>query len=521
MHSRQQSTVPVLRFDTTIFCTKKFYGAPLASFVDVVPLTLERAKSSFLRIEVELSMQPHDDAGSAVSTNESTLSYPVDGNGSTKAESCATLEGSLSSLILLLRDKEDELKALRTKVDRLQEVCHIEILERTRLDYKLQSIESERQQVMKVHQLELDVALAQKNAAWSQMSASADKHRTEIHALQLKHAAELERLRQESYTISSSTPTLPNPRYTAAQHTTTSSGDFQDRNGTGPQIPPPHRVDESAFRKDLRKADGVKMAKLMSAGDSVSTATQQVPGNNPRWREARDTSQHPGTNITKVQNALPNRWSAERGTGIEATGPPTRHQHTMPPVTQDDEVSALTLQTFEQELNDRALDEQRWPRRSDEAVLPSRSKAQTTPQQGHQAEPPVLAGPTVQALKKTTSDGVVPMATAKPTDSNGQLLNPVPIAGSDWEAVHEEHVSVDQSTTTSDDDDQSGPSEVSTTYGEDQVKVVDKVLSDPYGDRGVYTGVVLLTTGMPHGTGRIQYADVGRSYDGEWRHGRW
>jgi hypothetical protein len=38
---------------------------------------------------------------------------------------------------------------------------------------------------------------------------------------------------------------------------------------------------------------------------------------------------------------------------------------------------------------------------------------------------------------------------------------------------------------------------------------------DARGDRGIYSGVVVHTTGMPHGVGRMVYAD-GRIYDGDW-----
>ena len=45
---------------------------------------------------------------------------------------------------------------------------------------------------------------------------------------------------------------------------------------------------------------------------------------------------------------------------------------------------------------------------------------------------------------------------------------------------------------------------------------------DPYGDRGAYSGVVVLqSTGMPHGVGRMVYDDNGQTFEGDWRHGRW
>ncbi|KAG7370893.1 2-isopropylmalate synthase [Nitzschia inconspicua] len=66
-----------------------------------------------------------------------------------------------------------------------------------------------------------------------------------------------------------------------------------------------------------------------------------------------------------------------------------------------------------------------------------------------------------------------------------------------------------------------GQTVASSTYGEDRIKVVNQQLLDPYGDKGVYTGVVLRTTGMPHGLGRMIYEEDGRIFEGDWRHGRW
>jgi hypothetical protein len=61
-----------------------------------------------------------------------------------------------------------------------------------------------------------------------------------------------------------------------------------------------------------------------------------------------------------------------------------------------------------------------------------------------------------------------------------------------------------------------GQTVASSTYGEDRIKVVEKELLDPYGDKGTYTGVVLRTTGMPHGLGRMIYEEDGRIYEGDW-----
>mmetsp|Transcript_11017 Transcript_11017/g.24656 ORF Transcript_11017/g.24656 Transcript_11017/m.24656 type:complete len:866 (+) Transcript_11017:274-2871(+) len=66
-----------------------------------------------------------------------------------------------------------------------------------------------------------------------------------------------------------------------------------------------------------------------------------------------------------------------------------------------------------------------------------------------------------------------------------------------------------------------GNTVASSTYGEDRQQVVQQSILDPYGDKGTYTGVILRSTGMPHGSGRMIYQEDKRTYDGEWRHGRW
>ena len=66
-----------------------------------------------------------------------------------------------------------------------------------------------------------------------------------------------------------------------------------------------------------------------------------------------------------------------------------------------------------------------------------------------------------------------------------------------------------------------GNTVASSTYGEDRQKVASQNLLDPYGDKGKFSGIVLRSTGMPHGLGRMVYEDDGRTYEGDWRHGRW
>ena len=55
----------------------------------------------------------------------------------------------------------------------------------------------------------------------------------------------------------------------------------------------------------------------------------------------------------------------------------------------------------------------------------------------------------------------------------------------------------------------------------DTVFVTQLALADPYGERGVYTGVLCNSTGMPHGKGQLKYEKENRWYEGDWLHGRW
>jgi len=56
----------------------------------------------------------------------------------------------------------------------------------------------------------------------------------------------------------------------------------------------------------------------------------------------------------------------------------------------------------------------------------------------------------------------------------------------------------------------------------DTIFVTQLTLADPYGERGMYTGVISNSTGMPHGNGLLDYEKKeNRWYDGDWIHGRW
>lgn len=51
--------------------------------------------------------------------------------------------------------------------------------------------------------------------------------------------------------------------------------------------------------------------------------------------------------------------------------------------------------------------------------------------------------------------------------------------------------------------------------------VTNLIVSDPYGEKGEYTGTVDKVTSMPHGYGRLNYEGTGRWYEGDWKYGRW
>jgi len=60
---------------------------------------------------------------------------------------------------------------------------------------------------------------------------------------------------------------------------------------------------------------------------------------------------------------------------------------------------------------------------------------------------------------------------------------------------------------------------VTSAAGTYDVQAMD--VTDPYGEKGTYTGSISNSTGMPHGYGRLEYDRAGRWYEGDWKHGRW
>jgi hypothetical protein len=74
---------------------------------------------------------------------------------------------------------------------------------------------------------------------------------------------------------------------------------------------------------------------------------------------------------------------------------------------------------------------------------------------------------------------------------------------------------------TFDTNSQNGSGHGSSSHGAGTYQVASLVVTDPYGEKGTYTGSISNSTSMPHGSGRLEYDKAGRWYEGDWKHGRW
>jgi hypothetical protein len=136
-------------------------------------------------------------------------------------------------------------------------------------------------------------------------------------------------------------------------------------------------------------------------------------------------------------------------------------------------------------------------------------------------------GPPMVPLKEDVTLGTLDASDFQSLHPPHRLLNPQPInrSGSDDDENSRNPLPRGDGEDSDDDDSLDntsvGNTVASSTYGDDRQKVVSQLLLDPYGDSGRYSGVILRSTGMPHGLGRMVYEDDGRTYEGDWRHGRW
>lgn len=129
---------------------------------------------------------------------------------------------------------------------------------------------------------------------------------------------------------------------------------------------------------------------------------------------------------------------------------------------------------------------------------------------------PRMVAPTLYPLTGSTSDDSA--QANREVSEQSTVTNKV----DDWSTIHDDKISArNREVGDHDDDHDDHPSEISTIVGEGHVRVCNKPLVDCYGKEGLYTGVIMSTTKMPHGAGRMDYVVPGRTYDGEWQHGQW
>ena len=62
---------------------------------------------------------------------------------------------------------------------------------------------------------------------------------------------------------------------------------------------------------------------------------------------------------------------------------------------------------------------------------------------------------------------------------------------------------------------------ISTAHNKFVFSVTGASCHDKFGDEGTYTGTILVTEGLPHGQGTMDYQQSGRRYEGEWVTGQW
>jgi hypothetical protein len=131
--------------------------------------------------------------------------------------------------------------------------------------------------------------------------------------------------------------------------------------------------------------------------------------------------------------------------------------------------------------------------------------------------------PPMVPLKEDVTLGTLDASEFQSLHPPHRLLNPQPMdSGGENDNNHHHNTNGDDNLDDDSMDNTSvGNTVASSTYGDDRQKVVSHILLDPYGDSGRFSGVVLRSTGMPHGLGRMVYEDDGRTYEGDWRHGRW
>jgi hypothetical protein len=146
----------------------------------------------------------------------------------------------------------------------------------------------------------------------------------------------------------------------------------------------------------------------------------------------------------------------------------------------------------------------------DEDVIPWKSLRKVAPPSPHMNESPSIAIP--QTKNSVIPDGIQHHDNTTKADLRATILDT---------SLPNISLALDNDDVTSICTSSVGTTAASSTYGEDRKFVRNQREMDPYGDSGIFTGVILKSTGFPHGVGRMVYDADGRVYNGRWRHGRW
>ena len=124
--------------------------------------------------------------------------------------------------------------------------------------------------------------------------------------------------------------------------------------------------------------------------------------------------------------------------------------------------------------------------------------------------PQVPASPTQESLQEesvvTATHSILTLSTQQQADA--RTVNESATTAKEQEAVVEEETT---KATTEDSAAEDGKFSFSVTAAECQ---------DKFGDKGRYTGAILVTEGLPDGPGKMDY-ESGRIYEGEWKIGQW
>lgn len=392
-----------------------------------------------------------------------------------------------SKLFALLTQKEDELKELRNKYEDSQSKLQNQTVELSRLQSKLEISQSNVEQERKIAKLEAEAAANEKLE----------------HLVQEQRMEHKETMKQMQEQMSQAAAAIALARNEAP--------------------PPPVLLNQSH-------------PSMMMQRQTSNAKEQQPPETNhsPEKKQEEEQPQYDDAKSlhTEDNHKLPPVHKFEKGSELpmhfdSSTLGSSVLQDEEETVTTKDDFSNNDKSPVEYSLNDNDDANNNTFQKAAPPPSAAATAAATKPkpwQQNYQEDGNnsvidelSMGGSAIDALAAVTKKSAPAPATTAPaiTNNNKRSSHSNKINGGTFTPKfsdpNEQQPSHEQ------EDNQSlGQTVASSTYGEDRQKVVNKTLLDPYGDRGIYTGVVLRTTGMPHGLGRMVYEEDGRVFEGDW-----